>query len=75
MNKKYKTGDRVVRKRGGTPFVVHISEDMAYVGEVVFDLYLNRENARDVEFEAVWNSPLSKAMREGKSKYHGIKDE
>lgn len=64
----FKIGDLVIRKWGGTPFKVHIIEEDAYVGTVLFDVYLNKIKAEDCMLESVYNSPLYKSLQEGKDK-------
>lgn len=64
----FKVGDLVIRKWGGSPFKVHIVEEAAYVGIVLFDVHLNKVRAEDCMFYAVYNSPLFQAMEEGKKK-------
>jgi hypothetical protein len=64
----FKVGDEVVRKWGGAPFKVHIVEEEAYIGTILFDVYLNKVKAEDCILWSVYNSPLYKSLQEGKDK-------
>jgi hypothetical protein len=67
----YKVGDKVVRKWGGEPFLVHIMYEDQWDGTILMDLYLNKVRASDCLLWDVYNSPLYKAMEEGKSPRRG----
>lgn len=68
---EFKIGDEVIRKWGGKPFKVHLIDEDAYVGTVIFDVYLNKVRASDCMLFSIWNSPLYQAMKEGNSKPKG----
>lgn len=64
MKSKFKVGDLVVRKTGGTPFKVHIVDEEAYGSIALYDVHLNKCYEHRCEFWAIYNSPLYHAMDE-----------
>jgi hypothetical protein len=69
----FKPGDKVVRKTGGAPFIVHIVTDIYNPPDKgsrptnepsVLDVHLNWVKQKDCVHWDIYNSPLYKAMQE-----------